>query len=60
MVRESQLKAAEKYNKQRVNVCFRLMPDEKKKLEEYCKSRNESMAHFLMRAAVEQMRRDSE
>ena len=54
-----QLEAAKKWNEKQAQIAIRIPPEIKQRITEHATARNEKLVQFLVRAALEQIERDS-
>ena len=56
---EAQRKARNAWNGKQAQIAIRVKPDIKAQFDEHCKSRRESLAAFLVRAGLNQIKLDT-
>lgn len=54
-----QLEAAKKWNDKQAQIAIRIPPEIKQRITEHATARNEKLVQFLVRAALEQIKRDN-
>lgn len=56
---EAQRKARDTWNNKQAQIAIRVKPDIKAQFDKHCKSRGESLASFIVRAAMNQIKQDT-
>lgn len=54
-----QLEAAKKWNDKQAQIAIRIPPEIKQRITKHATARNEKLVQFLVRAALEQIKRDN-
>ena len=55
---EAQLRAVKKYDEKHIRINCRISPEIKTQLDEHCNASGESLTGFIVRACLEQIKRD--